>query len=177
MLDALLLIVALAGRICAGLIFATAAVQKMRHWRVLEGVVGNYRLLPHRLVKPAAVLLPPVELALGAALLADATAPAAPVAGAALLLLFAGAMAINIARGRGHIDCGCHQSFLRQALSPILVARNAVLALLLLPAMLVHGAPNAVSSATGIAGGLAFFLLYHVVNLIAALPKPAPMAT
>ena len=42
----------------------------------------------------------------------------------ALLALFAAAMAINIRRGRDHIDCGCGQSFLRQTLSWMLVARN-----------------------------------------------------
>ncbi|MEO8302381.1 MAG: MauE/DoxX family redox-associated membrane protein, partial [Rhizomicrobium sp.] len=58
-----------AGRICVGLVFLAAAMQKFSHWRILPGVIANYRLLPRRLVAPASALLPPLELILGALLL------------------------------------------------------------------------------------------------------------
>ena len=45
-----------------------AALGKLTHWRILPGVIANYRLLPRAALAPAALLLPPVELVLGAAL-------------------------------------------------------------------------------------------------------------
>ncbi|HEY0267506.1 MAG TPA: MauE/DoxX family redox-associated membrane protein [Rhizomicrobium sp.] len=160
--------VAIAGRACAGLVFATAAAGKMRHWRFLEGVIANYRLLPGALVRPVAMALPPVELALGAALLLGVAAREAAMAGALLLLLFAAAMAVNIARGRSHIDCGCHRSVLRQTLSRALVGRNIALAAMLLPSLRV-GAAGPEMIVTGFFAGLMLFLLYHLLNLILAI--------
>src|SRR5271167_28464 len=111
------------------LVYLTAALGKMRHWAVFQGVVANYRLLPDVLVAPFAYILPPFEALLGATLLLGLLSPWAEAA--ALLLLFAAAMGINLKRGRRNIDCGCFQSALRQTLSWVLVVRNGVLALLL----------------------------------------------
>lgn len=155
-----------AGRVCVGLVFAVAAVQKARHWKILPGVIADYRLLPRGLAPVASALLPPVEMLVGLLLLSALLMPWAAVAAVALLALFAAAMAVNIARGRAHIDCGCGQSFLKQTLRWTLVARNGALALLLLPSL----SSAAAATPSGIAAGLAFFLLYLVLNTIAALP-------
>jgi hypothetical protein len=161
-----------AGRVCVGLVFLLAATQKTRHWQILFGVVANYRLLPRLLVAPAAALLPPLEMMVGLLLLsAQLLSWALPLA-AMLLLLFAGAMAINLHRGRAHIDCGCGQSFLQQTLSWTLVARNVVLAALLLPSLAPIGPLPMAAALAGAAAGLAFFLLYLLLNTIAALPRP-----
>ena len=157
---------AVAGRVCVGLVFVLAAVQKARHWKILPGVIANYRLLPRVTVPAASALLPPVEMIVGILLLSALLMPWAQACAAALLALFAAAMAVNIARGRAHIDCGCGQSFLKQTLRWTLVARNAGLALLLLPSLSVAAA----AMPSGIVAGLAFFLLYVVLNTIAALP-------
>jgi len=168
----LLAIASVAGRICVGLVFVLAATQKARHWRILSGVIANYRLLPRILVIPAAALLPPLEMALGLLLLAgfaqDWVVPAATL----LLALFAAAMAANLRRGRAHIDCGCGQSFLAQTLSWALVARNAVLTALLLPSLAVAGPMILSATLAGIGAGLAFFLLYLLLNVLSALPRP-----
>ena len=37
----LLVVMAVAGHACAGLVFLLAAAQKMRHWRLLPGVIGK----------------------------------------------------------------------------------------------------------------------------------------
>jgi hypothetical protein len=47
-------------------------------------------------------------------------------------------MAVNLRRGRGHIDCGCGHAELRQPLNWLLVFRNIALALPLL-ALAVSG--------------------------------------
>jgi Methylamine utilisation protein MauE len=167
-----LAILALAGRVCVGLILVTAAAQKFGHWRILFGVISNYRLLPRMLVAPAAALLPPTELALGLLMLAGVAQGWTALGTVLLLAVFAAAMAINLRRGRAHIDCGCGQSFLAQSLSWTLVARNAVLAALLLPS-LAAGDPMILSATlTGAGAGSAFFLLYLLLNVFSALPRP-----
>lgn len=121
-----------------GLVFLTAAVGKMRAWQQFLGVVANYRLLPDALIAPVAYGLPPVEAALGAALLLHLGSPWPECAALVLLLLFAAAIAVNLRRGRRDIDCGCFQSTLRQRLSWTLVVRNIALSLLMSVAVLSH---------------------------------------
>lgn len=168
---ALLTVTAEAGRVSIGLVFLVAAVQKALGWRLLSGVIANYRLLPDWAVLPAAALLPPLELLLAIGLLSAQAQPWPELAAIALLLLFAGAMAINIARGRAHIDCGCGQALLAQHLSRPLVARNLVLAALLLPSLVPPASMPMPALLSAVAAGLGFFLLYLLFNLLDALPR------
>jgi Methylamine utilisation protein MauE len=165
-------ILSVAGRTCVGLVFLLAATQKSRHWKILFGVIANYRLLPRVSVAPAAVLLPPLEMFVAILLLAAQAMPWAEFAAIGLLALFAAAMAVNIRRGRGDIDCGCGQSFLKQTLSWSLVARNAVLCALLLPSLILTGPMSMSAALTGVGAGLGFFLLYLLLNTLSALPRP-----
>jgi uncharacterized membrane protein len=109
-------------------IFAAAPLAKLRARDMFAGVVEQYDLLPRVTVRPFAHALPVVELCAAAGLLLPATrAPAAAVL-IFLLLAFAGAMAINLARGRSDLDCGCLIGAQRQRISWTLVVRNLVLA-------------------------------------------------
>lgn len=157
----------LAARVAIACIFLTAAVGKLRHLTVFEGVLGNYRLLPQWMIAPLHVLLPLVELAVGIGVLA-APQLAAPAA-AVLLVVFAVAMAVNLRRGRKDIDCGCHQSVLRQRLSWTLVWRNGVLTLLALAAALPPLHMPASAWLTGAGAGLSVFALYSAMNSLWAL--------
>lgn len=156
-----------------GAVFLTAGIAKLRNRRVFPGVVANYRLLSPALVGTVASLLPPAEVAIGLCLIAGISLAAIPAA--ALLLLFAVAMAINIRRGRSHIDCGCGRSELRQTLSATLVIRNVVLAMLLLPALVQLPAPGSAGWLIGLASGAALYLMTLLVNALAALAK-GPLA-
>jgi hypothetical protein len=170
MLGELISAAGLAGRVCVGLVFGLAALDKMLHWRILEGVIGNYRLLPHMLVRPATYVLPPLELAVSLALLGGVILLPAVASAMTLLLIFALAMAINIRRGRRYIDCGCHQSFLRQVVRPGLVVRNLVLIGILSASLVSAQMPPSGVQVIGFAAGIAFFVLYLMANTIAALP-------
>jgi uncharacterized membrane protein YphA (DoxX/SURF4 family) len=152
---------ALAIRTLVSLVFLTGACGKLRHGTPFQGVVANYRLLPEAMVAPAAYLIPPLELLLGATLLLGVAFPWPDLGAAVLLLLFALAMGINLKRGRRHIDCGCFQSALRQTLSWKLVVRNGVLALLLAMALLSKDSPRElVARINGyLAGGVLFIIL------------------
>jgi hypothetical protein len=166
----LLAAASVAGRTCVGLVFILAATQKALHWRILPGVIGNYRLLPRWMSLPAAALLPPLEMILAILLLSAQLRPWPALAAVTLLLVFAGAMAINLKWGRDHIDCGCGETFLRQTLNRGLVARNLVLAMLLIPS-LWPSAPMTISFILSAAtAGLGFFLLYLLFNILAAMP-------
>ena len=167
----LLTVAAEAGRVSIGLVFLLAALQKARAWRLLPGVIANYRLLPGWAVLPAATLLPPLELLLATSLLSARLQPWPELAAIALLMLFTAAIAINLAWGRVYIDCGCGEGFLAQHLSRPLVARNLVLAALLLPSFLRAAPVPMPALLSAVAAGLGFFLLYLLFNLFSALPR------
>jgi len=114
--------------------------------------------------------LPPAELAVGLLLLSARSRPWGEAAAITLLGLFALAMAINVRRGRTHIDCGCGQSVLKQTLSWMLVGRNAGLVVLLLPSLSFAGPETISASLSGVAAGLAFFVVYLLFNALSALP-------
>lgn len=114
------------------LLFGMAAQHKL-------GVLKNkrfaaqlqaYSLLPDTLIGPVARALPWLELGIAFTLLMPLTRDAGSITASALLLVYASAMASNLLRGRGDIDCGCGDA--PQKLSWWLVARNGVLALLAL---------------------------------------------
>ncbi len=163
-----------AASVAVALLFAVAGIDKLRHRDLLPGVIANYRLLPDALVAPAAALLPGVELLVAAGLLLG-FAPLAPMVAIALLLVFAAGMAINIGRGRRHIDCGCGHVGLRQQLGWSHVARNLVLATALLPALAAGRAHLGMADAAlGAAAGVALYLLLLMFSALGALAASAP---
>jgi hypothetical protein len=100
-----------------------AALAKLRDPRGFASAVAGYRLLPAALAAPASAAFVAGELSIAAALWTPLRAEAA-LGAAALLALYAAAIAVNLARGRREIDCGCGGPFGKQALSEALVLRN-----------------------------------------------------
>jgi len=115
-------------RTALALLFFVAAGHKLRDPRRFRATVAEYRLVPDRFAPPAAALLVAVEAAAGGALLVPGARAAGLLAAAALLVVYGAAIAINLARGRWDIDCGCTGPAVRRPISGWLVARNAVLA-------------------------------------------------
>jgi hypothetical protein len=169
----LLLIAGLAASVYVGLVFLAAGIAKLRHRGLLAGVIANYRLLPAGLVAPAALLLPPVELLVAVGLLVG-NRPLAVVAAIGLLLVFAAAMAVNIRRGRRHIDCGCGHAGLRQQLGWPMVVRNLLMAAVLGLRLAAPGEPTPVDFALAVAAGGIFYLLTLMFNALKALPGGQP---
>lgn len=139
MLDPLVLTVV---SVAFGLLFLLGAVHKLTALDEFRPVLADYRLLPAGLVPAAAVGIGLVEAAIGAAWLFAPDKALAALATAALLLLYALGIAINLGRGRTHISCGC--SFGRSAggndlLSRGLVVRNLVLMIVAGAALLPGG--------------------------------------
>ncbi len=112
----------LALRVPLALLFAAAAVHKLRDPTAFRAALGAYRLVPPWCA-PAIVAL---EVLVAVALCVPGRL--GPVAAAALLLAYAAAIAVNLVRGRRDIDCGCAGPSARRPIGWSLVARNAVLA-------------------------------------------------
>ena len=162
--------IAVAGRLLGALVFATAVAGKIRHRHELAGVVANYRLLPERLAAAAAWMIVGLECLAVAALVSGAWLAAGAALAMVLLVGFALAMGINLARGRREIDCGCFQSGLRQRLSAALVVRNLLLATVLVPLLAAErGQASALQWVDGVGAGLAAYALYQVLGEIISL--------
>jgi uncharacterized membrane protein YphA (DoxX/SURF4 family) len=117
-------------------IFAASGAMKLADLDLFESAVANYRLVPRVLEQPVAMLIPVFEFTCAAAVLVPVTRTAGAAGIFALLAIFSAAVAINLARGRVNIDCGCFGPALRQELSGWMLARNAALAALALAALM-----------------------------------------
>ena len=112
-------------RAALALLLLAAAAHKLRDPARFRATVAEYRLLPRPLVALGAAILVLSEVAVAVAL---AGARTWGLAGAAALLgLYAAAIAVNLARGRRHLDCGCTGPVLRRPISGWLVLRNLAL--------------------------------------------------
>lgn len=99
---------AAAVRVALGLVFLAAAWPKLLDPPGFAKAVAGYALLPAALVPALALVLPWLEALTGLGLLLGTWVGAAARWAALLLLLFMGALGINLARGRA-VDCGCFQ--------------------------------------------------------------------
>lgn len=168
-MELVLPLIGVAASVAVALLLAIAGIDKLRHRDLLPGVIANYRLLPDALVAPAALLLPLAELLIAVGLVAG-IAPLAPAAAIVLLLVFAGAMAINIGRGRRHIDCGCGHAGLKEQLGWGKVLRNLALAAALVPAMFTSRAGLGLADlAVAAAAGVMAWLMLLMLTAVAAL--------
>lgn len=122
-------------------VFAVACAHKLSSIDAFENVVTDYALMPAALAPLASRLLILCEMAVVAGLAGALRVPMTAALAMLLLAAYAAAMAINLARGRRDIDCGCFgpagNGENSHSLSGWLLLRNLVLialtALLLLP--------------------------------------------
>jgi hypothetical protein len=116
------------------LLLGAAALHKLRGPAAFRAALAEYGVLPAAAAGAGAALVVAAEAAAALALVAPAFAAepalrrAGPLLAAALLALYAAAIAWNLARGRRDLDCGCLGPGQRQPLSGWLVARNLLLA-------------------------------------------------
>ena len=158
----------------AALLLIRAAIGKARDLAAFEGALDGYRLLPFWSLPAAKIGFPAAELFIAASLMIPPLRALAGYAAAGLLTVFALAMAINLARGRSEIDCGCGGPASRQTLNWGLVVRNLLIAAALVVAALLAG-PDVFWGAVplaAVAAGSAF-LLYLGLETLAALPRRA----
>lgn len=87
-------------------VFIYASIDKIIHPELFAEAVYNYQVLPEYLVNLTALILPWLELILGACLLANRWMAGASALAAMLMALFVGMIIFNLARGLD-ISCGC----------------------------------------------------------------------
>jgi uncharacterized membrane protein YphA (DoxX/SURF4 family)/peroxiredoxin len=115
----------LAARLTLAAVFAVAAAAKLVDREATRNSMAEFGV-PGRLVEGTTVALPLVELSVAGLLVASSTASRAADAALALLLLFAAAVGLALARGL-RPDCGCFGAR-SQAIGWRTLARNLVLA-------------------------------------------------
>ncbi len=93
-------------QIALGAVFVAAALPKIADPPGFAKLIWNYALFPAWAVHPAALVVPWLELACGAALCLGVWVRAAAGWIAALLAAFILALSVNLARHRP-VDCGC----------------------------------------------------------------------
>ena len=147
------------GAVLVALVLLQAAWHKGAGFAAFTGFAADYRLLPQSLVAPASAALIAAETASLVLLALPATRKVGALAAAILFLVYAGAMAINLFRGRTAIECGCGGA--PQVISAATLARNGVLAAI---ALGVAASPVAVEGGAGmvaaVAGGVLLFIAY-----------------
>ena len=156
-------------------LLATAAFHKARDFSAFRASLADYRLVSEPLLLPVAMTLLLGEGAAAIAVMVPAIASVGLAAGAGLFALYAGAIAVNLLRGRHHIDCGCFGPAARRPIHPGLVVRNLLLASAAAVAAALPAVVRPVHWVDGLtlAGGIAALtVLYHAADqLLAEAPR------
>jgi hypothetical protein len=163
-------------RAALALLFLVAASHKARDPARFRATLGAYRVLPAALVTPAAAAVAAAEVGVAGMLLAPGLRAPALLAAAGLLVVYGAAIAVNLARGRRDIDCGCAGPAVRRPLSGWLVTRNAAFAAAGLTGLVpVRGRPLAWVDAVTVVGATAVLVAVHAAldRMIAQAPALA----
>jgi len=129
-------------RVALGLTFVVAGGLKIGHADVFAGEIAGFELLPQPVIAPLALLLPFVEVLVGAYLIVGLFTRATAVAAAVLLAVFDGAIALAVVRGL-HAACGCFGPADTTTTSWGEVGRDAVI--VLVAVFVAWRAPGAIS--------------------------------
>jgi len=111
------------GLVC--LVLARALLHKLTARAEFAASLAEYHILPARWSAAATVLIALLEGIAILAIVLPAWRPQGAVLAGVLFVSYSAAMAVNLLRGRDHIDCGCGGA--GQPLSWFLVGRNLLL--------------------------------------------------
>ncbi len=90
-----------------GVSLLLAGLKKLRSLSDFRSAVGAYELVGPRASEFVTKALPPIEVVCGVFILMRRAEPYVVLPAVALFCVFAGAIGINIVRGRRDLDCGC----------------------------------------------------------------------
>jgi uncharacterized membrane protein YphA (DoxX/SURF4 family) len=120
---------ALVARAILGGIFIYASLDKLRHPDLFAEAVYNYQLLPDVAINLLAIWLPWLELLSGVLLILGLWVRGSILVLSGLLLVFLGALGINLARGLD-IHCGCFSAQSSHTMTVLDLFRDALFLLL-----------------------------------------------
>jgi hypothetical protein len=121
---------------CTALLFAAAAIHKLRDLRRFDEIFAAYGLLPFAARLRLSRAVPCLELVVAGGLLLDGSRVAAASVGIVLLLAYAAAITVNLLRGRRDLACGCGGPDDRRPIAAWMVWRNFSIAVLVGAVML-----------------------------------------
>ncbi len=98
--------VILAFRIVLGIVFLYASLEKIRDPGSFSGNIQNYQMLPYGITNLFSILLPWVELYVGACLILGVFVDGAALLSTGMMVMFIIALGQALARGLD-IECGC----------------------------------------------------------------------
>jgi len=122
-----MLLVASALRFVLATVFFLGGLAKLSAGDRFELAVRRYEVVPARFARPTARLVTGLELALACVLFGGVGIREAAIVVTAVLLVFTGAIVINLLRGRS-FDCGCSIVGASEVIGWTSVTRNLVLA-------------------------------------------------
>ena len=122
MIEALFFLV----RVALAIMWITAAVAKLRNQKTASQAVVDFDLMPPRIARGAAYILPWGEMLLGGLLFAGIFTSYAALTSFVLLLVFSVAIGVNLSRGRS-VSCQCFGSMSKSPLSVWSLVRNGFL--------------------------------------------------
>lgn len=145
-----------AAAVACSLVLLTAGVLKVRHPSTFTSQIISYQIVPRRVAALLGHTLPGLEMLAGLLILL-APRIGGPLC-ALLFLSFAGAVGINVLRGRTELTCGCFGPSGRQPIRASHVVVNLLLAGSAGLATLQTGRPTLVAMQLGLAALLLFLL-------------------
>lgn len=159
-----------------GLVLVATGVIKLREGRrALGETIETFRILPPSIVRIVAAVLPPVELAIGICLLSGVDGPW-PLVAAALIMIYTAAV-ISVVFRKISTDCGCFGSVLKSQANWVIVGRNVILLLALLPSLVLSPAGFVAAwVGWGLVGLGAFVGLARMLAPDQSIPEPATEA-
>ena len=145
------------------LLLASAGWHQLRSLADFQSTFVAYRVLPAALSARLAWCVPAGELAIAVLLVLPRSRSAACLAGAGLLLSYAGGIALNLKRGRRDLDCGCSGPLGRRPIAAWMVGRNVLLAAALaLAALPWSPRPLVLVDAVTLIGGISIAALLYL---------------
>jgi uncharacterized membrane protein YphA (DoxX/SURF4 family) len=111
------------------LLFARAGIHKLRGLDRFVDAFSDYRVMPATLNRPVALAIPILELAIAMLLLWGPGRRLALLGGIGVLITYAAGMALNLARGKRDLECGCGGGYERRSIAAWMVWRNLLLVL------------------------------------------------
>jgi Methylamine utilisation protein MauE len=112
----------------SAVLFASAAVHKLRDLARFEAIFAAYGMIPASLGVRTSWAVPVSEMAVAAGLASNVTRPYAAALGILLLLAYGAAIAVNLRRGRRDLACGCGGPDERRPIAAWMVWRNILIA-------------------------------------------------
>jgi len=151
-----------------GALFLAAAMHKLQDPMLFYAQVDAYRLLPTAWSWWLSKFLPWLEVLLVVLIFVPVSASWAAWGAAALLLIYGGAIAVNVMRGRDDLDCGCGGQPVR--ISWKLVLRNGLMALAIGTAPLYQLTAGELSDAVIAAGcGILIWMVYALYEKVRSM--------